>query len=412
MLQLELIPGKALGDFVLGMPISEAIAAIQQNMDVISLVELKFNENDPLSMDIVVDLTEDGVLLRFEPISQRLRMIEVYEVPKIKLSYSGSVFSSLDTQPTFVLVYTRLGPTYPGEYDANKHVYHLHYPGLSFTFPIPARFHTLYADNNDLPVEFPDGTTPITSRIFLYSGHDPQNPALQTLSPSSLYFEDVLVRVGESISFARRGCSINFDSTTQDILSELGMPSRIFYKEEDKMRIHSSTPYTQKLGECADYFYNYFSLGIDILFDHHKHTVKKVILHTNFPTHQEFNQYVKCNFKIVVPSSNPPPTSTQLSSDTENTNVSVNLLNRPAESEIAPLANATQSAVYITADMKWDTIVSLYSNGKSGKPVINNRGSTQNPFGATYFYGFKDVIFEVMRNGYIASVCLFSSARK
>jgi len=43
-------------------------------------------------MDIVLDLVEDGFLLRFEPISQRLKMIEIYDVPKLTLSYCGSVF--------------------------------------------------------------------------------------------------------------------------------------------------------------------------------------------------------------------------------------------------------------------------------------------------------------------------------
>lgn len=64
---------------------------------------------------------------------------------------------------------------------------------------------------------------------------------------------------------------------------------------------------------CADYFYNYFALGIDILFDIQTHIVKKFILHTNFPSHYQFNQYisvttylttlryVKCNFRIPIP---------------------------------------------------------------------------------------------------------------
>lgn len=43
-------------------------------------------------MDIILDLTEDGFLLRFEPSSQRLKMIEIYDVPKVTLSYCGSIF--------------------------------------------------------------------------------------------------------------------------------------------------------------------------------------------------------------------------------------------------------------------------------------------------------------------------------
>jgi len=40
-----------------------------------------------------------------------------------------------------------------------------------------------------------------------------------------------------------------------------------------------------------DYFFNYFDLGIDILFDGVTNVVKKFILHTNFPSHYDFNRY-------------------------------------------------------------------------------------------------------------------------
>lgn len=96
-----------------GMPISEAISVIQQNIDYISLVELKFSEQvctikhqwylqaqDPLAMDIILDLVEDGFLLRFEPASQRLKMIEIYDVPKVTLSYTGSVFRFVTFLPS------------------------------------------------------------------------------------------------------------------------------------------------------------------------------------------------------------------------------------------------------------------------------------------------------------------------
>lgn len=43
--------------------------------------------------------------------------------------------------------------------------------------------------------------------------------------------------------------------------------------------------------------------------------------------------------------------------------------------------------------MRWDTVQSLL--GKASKPVVNNRGSSANPFGATYFYGYNGIIFEV-----------------
>ena len=45
--------------------------------------------------------------------------------------------------------------------------------------------------------------------------------------------------------------------------------------------------------EESDYFYNYFTLGIDILFDGKTHTVTKLVLHNNYPGHYDFNIYYR-----------------------------------------------------------------------------------------------------------------------
>lgn len=92
------------------------------------------------------------------------------------------------------------------------------------------------------------------------------------------------------------------------------------------MVIHSASDPRPKTTLCGDYFYNYFSRGLDILFDgqvcffwcnsslyilcffllnlgslymsSQTHKIKKFVLHTNFPGHSDFNTYIKCNFVI------------------------------------------------------------------------------------------------------------------
>eukprot|EP01117_Protostelium_nocturnum_P018942 TRINITY_DN8044_c0_g1_i1.p1 TRINITY_DN8044_c0_g1~~TRINITY_DN8044_c0_g1_i1.p1 ORF type:complete len:378 (-),score=75.71 TRINITY_DN8044_c0_g1_i1:52-1185(-) len=377
MLVLELTPGRSIGAFYLGMPISEAISFIQQKNKIISHAELKYAENEPLGTDIVVDLNEDGIILRFEPKTQKLRTVEVYEVPKVTLSYSGTVFSANDRPPTLVNVYETFGPTHPGEYDNNNGIYSLHYPGLSFSFPIPKKYEKLYANSEEIPpMEFPDRTTPVTSRIYLFNGSDAAHSEIPPPTIKSFYFEQVNASATEGLYFCGRKCSLNFQSTTQDVLSILGSPSRVFYKTEDKMKIHTSS--YNGLG-CEDYFYNYFSMGIDILFDIHTHVVKKFILHTNFPSHFEFNQYVKCNFRLASIAEGPKITSEEFDS---------------------------QKGL-VSPDTKWAEVQKEL--GPCGKPVVHNKGSNTNPFGATLFYGYKGIIFEVMQNNHLASVCLFPS---
>jgi hypothetical protein len=45
-------------------------------------------------------------------------------------------------------------------------MYFLHYPGLLFMVPIPAQ-HAHLAAKEELPIEFPDGTTPVASRLVI-----------------------------------------------------------------------------------------------------------------------------------------------------------------------------------------------------------------------------------------------------
>ena len=47
-----------------------------------------------------------------------------------------------------------------------------------------------------------------------------------------------------------------------------------------------------------DYFYNYFRLGLDVLFDGQNHGARKFVAHANFPGHRDFNQYSKCLFSL------------------------------------------------------------------------------------------------------------------
>jgi len=48
----------------------------------------------------------------------------------------------------------------------------------------------------------------------------------------------------------------------QDVVSSLGSPSKIFFKSEDKMKIHSPDANRMVKSRCADYFFNYTTLGV------------------------------------------------------------------------------------------------------------------------------------------------------
>jgi hypothetical protein len=87
---LEVTPGKAVGDFVLGCTIGEVVKLIRSRNKEIPEARLLCHKDNLLSLDIVIDIRT--MLMRFDPITQRLKMIEVYDLDKVSLSYDDNEF--------------------------------------------------------------------------------------------------------------------------------------------------------------------------------------------------------------------------------------------------------------------------------------------------------------------------------
>ena len=45
------------------------------------------SDKEPLSVDLVINLTSDGIKLIFDPVSQRLKVILVHDLSLMKLKY-------------------------------------------------------------------------------------------------------------------------------------------------------------------------------------------------------------------------------------------------------------------------------------------------------------------------------------
>lgn len=69
------------------MHFSSAVAAIQSQVGVIKGVEISYCDKEPLAYDLVIKLTQDGIKLVFDSVSQRLRIIEVYDLSLVRLKY-------------------------------------------------------------------------------------------------------------------------------------------------------------------------------------------------------------------------------------------------------------------------------------------------------------------------------------
>ncbi|XP_045455824.1 PHAF1 protein CG7083 [Melitaea cinxia] len=413
MLDLEIVPERSLGsdawEFVLGMHFSQAVSIIQSQVGTIRGVQVLYSDQNPLSVDLVINMPQDGIRLIFDPVAQRLKIIEIYNMKLVKLRYSGMCFNSPEITPSIEQVEHCFGATHPGLYDSQRHLFALNFRGLSFYFPVDSKFEPGYAHGLG-SLQFPNGGSPVVSRTTIYYGSQHQltrsasgGRCLAPLAdlPLSCYRHqlhlrrcDVLrsptatlglrlhiytegTRSGSPASPRRR--VVRFGDSCQAVARALAAPARLYYKAEDKMRIHRPTA-RRRPPPASDYFFNYFTLGMDVLFDARTHQVKKFVLHTNYPGHYNFNMYHRCEFELNI---------------------------QPDRCESNALVES-RGAVSITAYSKWESVSRALRVCE--RPVVLNRASstnTTNPFGSTFCYGYQDMIFEVMSNNYIASITLY-----
>jgi len=419
MLDLEVQPERSLGneqwEFVLGMPLLQAIQVIKSQDTAIKSVYLCYNEQNPQTTDLILNLTQDGIRLIFDANCQTLKIIEICNMTRVKLKYCGMYFNNSPVvPPTIAQIDQSFGATHPGVYISEKQLLVLNFRGLSFEFRIDPKLEPSYLHGIG-SLRFPAGVSPVVNRMFVYTGHTREAATSPPLPINcfhgACYLEklDVLREHGRQttglrfhifyegnnsvrLSQSRRMSqtkTIRFGDSCQDVLSALGCPSKVFYKAEDKMKIHSSVAVKTSRAQRTDYFFNYYTLGVDILFDATSHRAKKFVLHTNFPGHYNFNIYYRCFFHIPI-----APLKHGPSDDVD-------------RSSLMPTTSDQQLEIHF--DTKWHTIRDVVL-APGTKPVVLNRASatnTTNPFGSTFCYGVQDMIFEVMPNQHIASVTLY-----
>ncbi|KRX66404.1 UPF0183 protein C16orf70 -like protein [Trichinella sp. T9] len=396
-MDFEIVPESALLNehvkLQLGMPLGQAIAYLQRAYQIFKGIELVYSDKDPLVSDVVVNLTNNGIKLLFDASSQLLKVIEIIDMNKVCLSYSGMVFSTPSKKPSI----EKVNETFV--YDSVQHVYILSWRGLSMLFPAEQNLKPFFTRGLS-SLHFADGTTLFVSKIVIYHGNSLTETTISKTPVScyhgQCYAEKIEVMRSDvrtfglniTLSSERVDCTsysnnspemlnrlILFGDSCQKVASALGFPNAVYYKSEDKMRIHLPSAQRTKCNEKSDYFYNYFTMGLDILFDATSHRVKKFVLHTNYPGHYDFGIYNRCNFNFKL------------------------------------YGNAASEHVEVTPFKKWEELESsLFGSTRNcdlpaalgqHQPVVLNRSCSNNdsnPFGSTFCFGYQDIIFEVMSN--------------
>lgn len=231
--------------------------------------------------------------------------------------------------------------------------------------------------------------------------------------------DPVLVDVRRGILFAAHGCCVMLGDTCQDVLSAIGPPHAVFYKQENKMRIHAAREAScEDSAASPDYFWNYFALGIDLLFDGYAHTVRKIVLHLNYPDHDDFNDYERCHFYLYGADRRARaardstggiwcfPPSVPAAAAKGTLSACTNAIRDAMQPAELAEEDGSGGAFVITPFTTWD-VIRGHLGEPAEKPVVLARGASTSPFGRTLYYGYPSVIFEVMRNNHLASVTIY-----
>mmetsp|Transcript_56837 Transcript_56837/g.158298 ORF Transcript_56837/g.158298 Transcript_56837/m.158298 type:complete len:657 (+) Transcript_56837:80-2050(+) len=313
--------GQRVGAFLLGMGVNEALAVIQK-MGSLDRAEFCFDERRIFDVDLSLRLPSLGLQLCFDGFQQDLRVIVVqlraigstgtgggeladegerYRPDMLpSLTYGGRVFAG-PRRPALCFrdLYSMFGPTWIGDFRVSEPTaYYLRYPGLTFEFPLPPDMIDALAAKGEHPMDIPGHPPPTAARMWVLAKDSPSFMHPVSAQPDGP--EDVVVRPATGVEL--RGRTLRFGSMPQDVFSDFGPPEQVCVKDVDAVRIHSASTLPPRL-TGPDYYYNYFHLGLDVLFDGRSHLVKKVILHTNPPMHELFSRYTRCFFHIPLGSS-------------------------------------------------------------------------------------------------------------
>lgn len=377
-LDFEIIPELGLAtqnwEVRLGSPIGMVINIFKKATQEVKQIDLGYSEGT--QADITLTLTNDGVRFYFCPTSQRLRKIEIFDLTKCILRYSGIPITSKATSPTLSQIDSSFGATHPGEYCPHTACYLLTYRGIAFGFE----------ERHPLPDAVVQSCS-IFDGSVLAMAEAPHIPFRDVIhcercevgldehgTPDKLTF-DLITKTAHEERAQEFTRVVRFGDFPQDVQTEIGCPDTVHYKSEDKMQIHLG----HKPSINTDYFFNYFSLGVDLLFCGKTHQLKKFILHSNYPCHYDFSIYERCEFNIPI-----------------------------SATTLRPELDAEE--LIIDPRTSWTEIQGRVCEPIS-KPVSLRRTSSANntnPWGSTKCYSFGNMVYEVMPTDQIATVIIFN----
>ncbi|KAI4159700.1 MAG: hypothetical protein LQ342_006393 [Letrouitia transgressa] len=275
---LQICPGRGLG--FLSTSLHDVLTKLKSQPHIYTKIHLVYSRSKPLQIPVVLNLPANGFRLRFDGPDQRLRLIEVLDFSKTRLSYEdvdlvkipdekpvlGGLEDLKEAGPAFRHVYNRLmGPTFPGEYippdlftDPDHGLYVLSYPGIAFTFPLKD---SAWSPDIDFVSLLSSSAAASARSMAIFNGqswpearHDlferpcpnPRSLVLSTRGRKNHPDEVDLVKISGNgkVDLIRRSSPpfkiILGQTTPQDLVAALGPPDAIYRKHDHRLSIHKA----------------------------------------------------------------------------------------------------------------------------------------------------------------------------
>ena len=354
------------------MSLYDILNRLKTEAELFPTLEISYSSSNPVSSSVVVELPSNGVRLRFDGADQRLRLIEILNFRNMDLTYKGnhivkrrdSGIYSDNSGPLFRHISQLFGPTPDGEYynpaelgHAENGLWVVSWPGVAFSFPFQhsaykphVNFNSLLASSAAFPATSlalfeAQSWTKAQGNLFTNIPSLPRSLNIAVRGHGRYPDEVELAKIykGGRVELVRRygrPFSIKLSETTvQDLISELGPPDAIYYKNDRRLSIHGHrkrrgsrrtselSPVRDDLTDTdeasghavtddsdfdsqddvlsknanrpsAESFFNYCGHGFDVLVssprtchDPDHLTATKILFHGNIPGSYDFNRY-------------------------------------------------------------------------------------------------------------------------
>ncbi|KAK8864448.1 hypothetical protein IAR55_001697 [Kwoniella newhampshirensis] len=281
----NIVPGSSVGIFQLGDTLWHVLDTLRTRKTEYPKFELSWDPDLPHKSATTIHLPH--LTLYFPPsASQQLTLITLPSLPSsgLTLTYETQILSSPSQPLTRARVGRILGPTF-----ASTSGKKLEFPGISFDLsPTSSTTSGSVGGREDvvksLTITPRDGDEKEAKLVSCLV--QPNKGVILTLSGE----DNLEIVIGET--------------TSQDLLLDLGPPLRKFWKEDD--RLERMWGGNSQPGGC---FWNYFQYGLDFLISG-EGVVLKILCHSNIPGTPLFQRYARCPWTLPTPSGSLDLTST------------------------------------------------------------------------------------------------------